>query len=197
MPHLYIIAGCNGAGKTTASFNILPTILDCQEFVNADEIARGLSPFNPDKSKIEAGKIMLRKIDELITKKVDFAVETTLSGRTYIKKINKARAEGYTVTLHYFWLETADIAKERVRKRVKEGGHNIPEETIECRYYRGISNLFTLYMPICDHWEIYNNTKKELQDIAHSQYRGITIDDETAFKNIQEMATKYHHKNKN
>jgi predicted ABC-type ATPase len=121
MPNLYIIAGCNGAGKTTASFTVLPEMLDCEEFINADEIARGLSPFNPDKAAIEAGRLMLSKIDRLISNKVDFAFETTLATRSYSKTIIKAKENGYTVTLVFFWLDSVDLAIERVKQEYLRG----------------------------------------------------------------------------
>src|SRR5512145_694683 len=147
MPNLYIIAGCNGAGKTTASFTVLPEMLDCEEFINADEIARGLSPFNPDKAAIEAGRLMLSKIDRLILSKEDFAFETTLATRSYAKTINKAKENGYAVTLVFFWLDSVELAIERVKTRVLEGGHNIPNMVITRRYHSGLSNLFSIYIP--------------------------------------------------
>src|SRR5688572_22772196 len=118
---LYIIAGCNGAGKTTASFTILPEIIECKEFVNADEIAKGLSPFQPEKVSFEAGRIMLNRINELLDENESFAFETTLSTRSYKNKILQAQKQGYTVTLLFFWLENIELAKERVETRVKEG----------------------------------------------------------------------------
>jgi len=158
MPNLYIIAGCNGAGKTTASFTVLPEMLDCEEFINADEIARGLSPFNPDKAAIDAGRLMLLKIDKLISTHKDFAFETTLATRSYSNTINKAKESGYTITLVFFWLDSVDLAIERVKTRVLEGGHNIPTVVIKRRYYSGLSNLFSIYIPICDYWMIFNNS---------------------------------------
>jgi predicted ABC-type ATPase len=137
MPNLYIIAGCNGAGKTTASFTVLPELLGCREFVNADEIARGLSPFQPEKVAIEAGRIMLSRIDSLINSKQDFAFETTLSSKWYVRTIERAKANGYFVTLVFFWLEKVELAVERVKIRVTEGGHNIPEEVIRRKYSEG------------------------------------------------------------
>ncbi len=110
MPNLYIISGCNGAGKTTASFTVLPEMLGCREFVNADEIARGLSPFQPEKVAVEAGRIMLQRIDELLRKKEEFALETTLATRSYAQTIKKARESGYNVTLVYFWLASPELA---------------------------------------------------------------------------------------
>jgi predicted ABC-type ATPase len=158
MPNLYIIAGCNGAGKTTASFTVLPEMLNCEEFINADEIARGLSPFNPDKAAIDAGRLMLSKIDKLISNNKDFAFETTLATRSYSKTIHKARQKGYAVTLVFFWLDSVDLAIERVKTRVLEGGHDIPKAVIIRRYYSGLSNLFNIYIPICDYWMIFNNS---------------------------------------
>lgn len=129
--NLYIIAGCNGAGKTTASFTILPEILDCKEFVNADEIAKGLSPFQPEKVAFEAGRIMLNRIEELFREGENFAFETTLATKSYKEKILRARENGYQTILLFFWLKNTDLAKERVKTRVKEGGHNFPEDVIE------------------------------------------------------------------
>ena len=162
-PTLYIISGPNGAGKTTASMNILPEILDCKIFVNADEIAKGLNPLNPDSMAIEAGRIMLERIYFLLEKKETFALETTLASRTYRKFIEKAKELGYRIVLLFFWIESPAFAKERVANRVKEGGHNIPEDIIERRYWLGLKNLFELFMPMVDSWSIYdNNTKTEL-----------------------------------
>ncbi|MEA5260699.1 zeta toxin family protein [Arcicella aquatica] len=158
--NLYIIAGCNGAGKTTASFYILPNVLDCKEFVNADEIAKGLSPFQPEKVSLEAGKIMLNRIDELLEKNLDFALETTLSSKAYAKTIQRAQQKGYFVTLLFFWLESVELAKQRVKIRVSEGGHNIPEDVIERRYQRGINNLFETYLPLCDNTMLFDNSDK-------------------------------------
>lgn len=134
MPHLYLIAGCNGAGKTTASFTILPEMLHCQEFVNTDEIARGLSPFQPEKVALEAERIMLHRIDDLLAKQVDFAIETTLATRSCVSLIKKAQKSGYFITLIYFWLKTSDLTVERVKKRVLNGDHSIPAEFIRRRY---------------------------------------------------------------
>jgi len=169
MPNLYIISGCNGAGKTTASFTILPEMLDCQEFVNADEIARGLSPFQPEKVAVEAGRIMLQRIDELLKKRTDFAIETTLATRSYAQTIKKAKSQGYNITLVYFWLFSPELAIARVKRRVSEGGHNIPEEVIRRRYRNGIHNLFKLFIPICDYWIIIDNSQKPYIIVAEGQ----------------------------
>lgn len=173
MPNLYVISGCNGAGKTTASYTVLPEILDCEEFINADEIARGLSPFNPDKVAIEAGRIMLAKINEFLRKELDFAFETTLSSKSFLNTIKRAKENGYEVTLLFFWLDSVELAIERVKTRVAEGGHDIPEKVIRRRYYSGIKNLFDLYMPVCDYWMITNNSTPNLELIAEGNYETI------------------------
>lgn len=166
---LYIIAGCNGAGKTTASFTILPEILDCREFVNADEIARGLSPFQPEKVSFEAGRIMLNRINELLSENVNFAFETTLSTRSYKNKILEAKENGYRVTLLFFWLQNINLAKERVKTRVLEGGHNIDPEVIERRFNKGIKNLFEIYLPIVDGALIFDNSEGNHELLAEKQ----------------------------
>lgn len=159
--NLYIIAGCNGAGKTTASFTVLPEMLNCREFVNADEIAKGLSPFQPEKVALAAGRIMLVRIKELLTEGVSFAFETTLSTKSYRHLIASAQQQGYTVTLLFFWLQQVELAKERVKIRVIEGGHNIPEHVIERRYSSGICNLFDIYLPIVDQAYVFDNSAGE------------------------------------
>ncbi|MBR1630811.1 MAG: zeta toxin family protein [Paludibacteraceae bacterium] len=159
MPHnLYIIAGCNGAGKTTASMVMLPEMLQCTEFVNADAIAKGLSPFKPEQMAVQAGRLMLMRIEELLERKADFSVETTLATRMYVHLTHRAQELGYKVHLLFFWLNSVDLAKKRVKQRVEEGGHNIDSDVIERRYAAGIKNLFELYLPICDTVTIMDRT---------------------------------------
>ncbi|SEM98980.1 Predicted ABC-type ATPase [Mucilaginibacter gossypiicola] len=178
MPNLYIIAGCNGAGKTTASYTVLPELLNCNEFVNADNIAAGLSPFNPESVALEAGRIMLQRIDELLSREVDFAFETTLSTRSYVSLVKRAQQKGYEVILLFFWLSSPQMAMERVAKRVSRGGHNIPADVIERRYYRGIRNLVHLYTPLCDRWFVINNMGTGTQVVA----RGLEASEKTIIK---------------
>ena len=163
---LYIVAGCNGAGKTTASYTILPEILNCKEFVNADEIARGLSPFQPENVAIEAGKIMLKRINELLHGNKSFAFETTLASKSCKNKIKEAKLNGYNVTLLFFWLQTIDLAKQRVSERVILGGHNVETDVIERRYVNGIKNLFDIYFSISDNVFIFDNSEGKHQLIA-------------------------------
>lgn len=159
MPNLYIIAGCNGAGKTTTSFTVLPEMLNCKEFVNADEIARGLSPFQPETVSFQAGRIMLGRIRELMNANVDFGFETTLATRSYLSLIQEAKKKGYTIVLIFFWLESAELAVVRVQQRVRNGGHNIPETIIRRRYQRGIENFINLYKDKVDNWILHDNSK--------------------------------------
>lgn len=164
--NLYIIGGCNGAGKTTASFTILPDIINCKEFVNADEIAKGLSPFQPETVAFEAERIMLTRINDLLKNKQTFSFETTLATKSYKSKILEAKKNGYTVTLLYFWLDNIDLAKERVKVRVSEGGHHIEPEIIERRYKKGIINLFDIYLPVVNGCLIFDNSFGEQELIA-------------------------------
>jgi predicted ABC-type ATPase len=166
MPKLYIIAGCNGAGKTTASYTILPDMLRCKEFINADEIARGLSPFNAGSVAIEAGRIMLARIKELSDEQVDFAFETTLATRSYVPFIKQAQQKGYTVSLLYFWLNSPELAVRRVAKRVAAGGHTIEEAIIRRRYTNGIHNLFHLYIGVVDNWLLVDTSETLFEIIA-------------------------------
>ena len=166
---LYIIAGCNGAGKTTASFTILPEVLDCKEFINADEIAKGLSPFQPESVTMQAGRIMLARMDELLQKGETFAFETTLATKSYKQKIEWAQANDYEVTLLFFWLDSPNMAKKRVAQRVAEGGHSIPSETIERRYHNGIANLFAIYIDMVDICYIFDNSEGRKELIAQKE----------------------------
>jgi len=186
--NLYIIAGCNGAGKTTASYTILPEIIECKEFVNADEIAKGLSPFQPEKVAFESGRIMINRINELLRENESFAFETTLSTRSYRNKILKAQKKGYSVTLLFFWLNNVELAKERVRIRVKEGGHNIPKKVIERRYFNGINNLFDIYLPIIDGALIFDNSYGKHELLAHKMGTKILeIVDQEKFEQLKNI----------
>lgn len=166
MPGLYIISGCNGSGKTTTSYSLLPELLECREFVNSDEFAKALSPFDPSAASVRAGRFMLMKIKYLMNRGVTFSIETTLATRTLLKIISRAQNEGYEVTIIYFWLKSPQTAISRVKKRVASGGHNIPVEVIKRRYYMGLDYLFNYYIPVCDHWIIADNTVAPFKVIA-------------------------------
>lgn len=178
MPKLYIISGCNGAGKTTASYTVLPDMLNCKEFVNADEIAKGLSPFNAESVAIEAGRLMLTRMEELLGCNADFAFETTLATRSYVSLIKRAQEKGYYVSLVYFWLANPELAIDRVKIRVESGGHNIQENVIRRRYRNGLKNLFGLYIPVSDFWMILDNSNPPFKRIAKGNKSDIvSIDD--------------------
>ncbi|MCD4734537.1 MAG: zeta toxin family protein [Bacteroidales bacterium] len=191
MKKLYIIAGCNGAGKTTASYTILPEILDCKEFVNADEIARGLSPFQPENAGIEAGRLMLKRIKVLYESGVNFAFETTLAPKSYVNLINMAKQNEYQITLVFFWLHSSDLAISRVKNRVNEGGHDIPKDVIIRRYKSGLSNFFKLYQPIIDNWIFINNSGEPYEVIAEGSYSNILITNNPIWRQLK---TKYYAK---
>ena len=189
MPRLYIISGCNGAGKTTASYSLLPEMLDCREFVNSDEFAKGLSPFDPSKASIQASRYMLMKIRYLLKKQKDFAIETTLATRTLLKTVKMAQEAGYTVTLLYFWLNSPELAIERVRARVEAGGHNIPEATIRRRYSVGIYYFFNTYAPICERWILADNSQVPFRVIADGSKNEImNIRDDEVYATIRAIA---------
>lgn len=184
--HLYIIAGCNGAGKTTASMTILPRSLLVKEFVNADEIAKGLSPFNPEGVAIEAGRLMLERIQYLLSKGESFSIETTLATRSYINLVRQAHELGYLVHLIYFWLNSPQLAVDRVAERVSKGGHNIPKDVILRRYYKGISNLFNMFMNEVDAWLIFDNSEYKRERIAIGSHdRIVKIDDKFKFDKLR------------
>ena len=184
--NLYIISGCNGAGKTTASYTVLPEILHCKEFVNADEIARGLSPFNPESVAIEAGRLMLQRIEFLLAKEKTFSIETTLSTKSYINLVKRAQEKGYSVKVLFFWLNSPELAIRRVAERVANGGHDIPEHIIRRRYASGIRNLFTFFMDKVDYWEIYDNSDHPRKQIAcGGKDAEIIIYEETIFNQIK------------
>jgi predicted ABC-type ATPase len=174
MPRLYIIAGCNGAGKTTASYTILPDMLNCDEFVNSDEIAKRLSPNKPEESAVRASRLMMERIEELIEKGATFGVETTLATRTLVRVIAEAQQKGYIVTLVFFWLKMPELAVERVKLRVEAGGHYVPEATIRRRYDVGIRNLFNLYIPVCDYWIMIDNSNNPSTIIAEGGTNVVT-----------------------
>jgi len=185
MPILYIIAGPNGAGKTTSAESLLPNIINCVEFVNADLIAKGISPYNSDAVAIEAGRIMLKRIDELVNEKVDFVIETTLTTLSYINLITHCKNIGYEIVLIYIWLNHPTIAINRVAQRVKKGGHNIPTDIIERRYYKGLKNLYKKFLPLCDEWIICDNSGQELEIIARKDKLDTLIFNNNIFNLIQ------------
>ena len=190
---MYIISGCNGAGKTTASYTMLPEMLECSEFVNSDEFAKGLSPFNPEKASIQASRYMILKVRYLLQRQLDFGIETTLATRTLLKTVRLAQASGYSVTLLYFWLNSPELAIERVAARVETGGHNIPEDTIRRRYRVGLDYFFHDYAPLCDRWILADNSQIPFRVIAEGSKTDIlSIKDEVTYEKIHQIAIERH-----
>jgi predicted ABC-type ATPase len=158
-PTVYVIAGPNGAGKTTFANEFLPDFVNCREFLNADLIAAGLSPFAPETQNLRAGRLLLTRIKELTKAKQGFGFETTLAGRGYVPKLNEMKNQGYRILLFFLWLPNADLAVARVKNRVRQGGHNVPEPVIRRRFESGIRNLFRLYRPLLDAWWLYDASR--------------------------------------
>ena len=228
-PTVYVIAGPNGAGKTTFASEFLPDFVDCREFLNADLIAAGLSPFAPESQNIRAGRLLLERIKELGEAKQDFGLvgqrhfwrkpsvfatrsvseglyltrslayasgyyfektgavqlETTLSGRSYVRMLKDMQQQGYRVVLFFLWLPSADIAVSRVANRVRQGGHNVPEVDIRRRYVSGQRNLFQLYRPLVNAWWLYDASRLPPSLIASEEDSNLTVVQTNQFENIQ------------
>lgn len=157
-PKVVVVAGPNGAGKSTTAPAMVQQALGVQEFVNADTIARGLSEFAPETVAVTAGRVMLRRIKHLVFHRADFAFETTLASRTFKPLLDGMRHDGYEFHLIYLWLQTPELAIERVQKRVRLGGHDVPEDVVRRRYERGLRNFFNIYRPIADSWLMLDNS---------------------------------------
>lgn len=184
-PELYVIAGPNGAGKTTFAIEFLPHFAKCREFVNADLIAGGLSPFSPATAAIEAGRLMLAKIDELSEQRHTFAFETTLSGRGYLALFTRLKDSGYRIHLVFLWLPRVELAIQRVRERVRRGGHSVPEADIRRRFDRGVRNLLTEYHALLDTWALFDNSGSSPRIIAAANGPDVIELDAPLFRNIK------------
>ena len=156
-PTIYLIAGCNGAGKTTFAKEFLPHEVKCLRFYNADEIARGLSPLDPSSGAIKAGRLLLSEVRDSIDRHETFALESTLSGKTYVRIFEGALSLGYELELHYLWLSSVEQAIARVRRRVRMGGHNVPAADIRRRFKRSLTHLIDDYLPLATRWAIWDN----------------------------------------
>jgi len=183
-PNLYIIAGPNGAGKTTFARKFLPQYVECMEFVNADFIAGGLSPFAPERAAIHAGRLMLEQIHSLVERGVDFGFETTLSGKTYVRLLQGMKKEGYVIHLFFLWISDVELALERIRLRVRNGGHAIPEATVRRRFGRSLPNFLRVYKPLADSWTIFDNSGDVPKMTAFEESGKIEILDADLFNNL-------------
>lgn len=157
-PNLYIIAGPNGVGKTTFAREFLPHYVDCLEFVNADLIASGLSPFAPERAAIRAGRLVLEQIHSLGRNQRDFGFESTLAGKTQIRMLRDLKKNGYEIHIFYLWISSAELAMERIADRVREGGHFVPEETVRRRFGKSLFNFIHFYRPLADTWHLFDNS---------------------------------------
>lgn len=183
MPELLIIAGPNGAGKTTAAHVLLPEMLPNARYINADYIAAGMNPLQPERSAIAAGRVMLKEIKSALQNNEDFAFETTLATRGFVQLIKAAKKKKYTARLVYFCLPNPEAAVERVAKRVRMGGHDVPEAVIRRRFTKSRQNFFKLYMPILDQWAVYENSGQTPQIIAKKNGKKI-IENEALWQNF-------------
>jgi predicted ABC-type ATPase len=188
VPSVYMVAGPNGAGKTTFAAEFLPGFVNCREFLNADLIAAGLSPFAPETQNLRAGRLLLTRIKELTRARQDFGFETTLSGRSYITLLNRIKNEGYRVVMFFLWLPSADLAVARVKNRVRQGGHQVPEAVIRRRFGSGIRNLFQLYRPLLDAWWLYNASHLPPTVIAQEQHGKLELFDSKLFAQIKKSS---------
>lgn len=185
MAQIFVIAGPNGAGKTTSARKLLPGILQCEEYVNADAVAAGLSPFHPESVAMQAGRLMLERIYYLSNQGIDFAFETTLASKTFIRFLRKCNSNGYVINILFLWLNSSQLAIQRVKSRVEQGGHDIPQEVIVRRYYRSIYNFLTEYTIIATNWFLYDNCGIESKLIARKiGEHAINIVDNILWQNI-------------
>lgn len=187
-PTVVVIAGPNGAGKSTAAPFLLKQALGILEFVNADQIAVGLSAYSPENVAFEAGRIMLKRLHELAASKVSFAFESTLSSRTFALFLSRCKAQGYQVQIFYVALPSAALAVNRVALRVKLGGHNIPQVDVERRFQRSLHNLYALYLPLADRWTILDNASGTLKPIAHGTAKRTYVEESEKWLNLKQLA---------
>jgi len=189
-PKVIIIAGPNGGGKSTLAPHLLKDTFGLLEYVNADTIAQGLSAFSPESVAFEAGRIMLKRLHNLAEARESFAFESTLASRSYVSWINDLKKHGYSFHLIYLWLRSPELAVERVRERVRLGGHDVPEPIIHRRYLRGLRNLFALYQLLANTWAIYDNSTSANPVIIATGKNSsdITISNESLWREIREVS---------
>lgn len=187
MKEIVILGGPNGAGKTTAARKLLPKIPGIKEFLNADEFARLLSPENPESVSFTAGRKMLERMRELIAVEQSFGVESTLAGRSYLRLFKMCKDAGWRITLPYLWLPSPEAAIKRVERRVREGGHGLAPEIIRRRYFSGLSNLFSLYLPRADELEVYDNSTRRVRIATRSEGSIIAILDARRWSKLKRL----------
>lgn len=188
-PTVFVIGGPNGAGKTSAAQTLLPQGLGIVEFLNADAIAAGLSPFRPFRVEAVAGRLMLQRFEELAAERTTFAFEATLSGRGFAARLVELRRLGYRVHMVYLWLRNADLAVQRVRQRVAAGGHDVPEFVVRRRFHRSAANFMNIYRPLAEFWLVCDNSMQELRRVADGS-GGTTLHvyDEAMYESFRQCA---------
>ena len=188
MPNVFILAGPNGVGKTTYARRFLAREMKVMEFLNADLIAAGISPFAPEKAAFDAGRLMHQRLRDLVAQRKDFSFETTLSGRAYLRLVREFRAAGYRIRLDFLWVPSLSITRDRVRERVAKGGHNIPDDIQQRRFHLGIRHLATLYRPLLDHWRLLDNIGPKPHLIVEERMGQISVVDPPSLAKIEEYS---------
>jgi len=183
-PSVYIIAGPNGAGKTTFAREFLPNYADCKNFINADLIAQGVSPFSPEAAAFRAGRLMLEEINSHAKRREDFSFETTLSGRSHLNLIRRLRISGYNVHYFFLWIPTVDLALTRVRGRVLQGGHDVPEDIVRRRFDRSMRNFLASYRRLGDSWMWFDNSGATPAVIAFEKEGRLRIIDSDLYNTL-------------
>ncbi len=183
-PSAYIIAGPNGAGKTTFAREFLPNYADCRNFVNADLIAQGVSPFSPETAAVRAGRLMLEEISLFMRRGADFAFETTLSGRGHLNLLRHLKKQGYGVHVFYLWVSSVDLALSRIRERVLRGGHDVPEAVVRRRFDRSIANFLVHYRPLADSWILYDNSLEIPEVVAFERQGRLRIVEASLYNSL-------------
>lgn len=187
-PNLYIIAGPNGSGKTTFADQFLPTYTDCKNFVNADNIAKGLSPYSPRTAAMKAGRLVLEQTRTYASKNFDFAFETTLSGKNYVSFLKDLKIKGYRTHLFFLWIPSIDLSLARIKDRVTRGGHDVPELDVRRRFKRGLYNFFKLYEPLLDLWILFDNSTEKPHLIAKKEDGILTLESKELYNKIRKSA---------
>jgi len=182
--NVYIIAGPNGAGKTTFAKKFLPDYAKCPNFVNADLIAQGLSPFSPRAAAMKAGRIVLEQVRSLAEKNVDFAFETTLSGKSYVTFLKELKKKGYSINIFFLWIPNTELAVNRIKDRVAGGGHGVPAVDVKRRFHRGLYNFISYYKPLADTWLLFNNADAIPRLIAKEKGAMTEVVDKELFHKI-------------
>jgi predicted ABC-type ATPase len=190
MPNLYVIAGPNGAGKTTFAKEFLPHYAKCNNFINADLIAQGLSPFSPQAEAIKAGRLLLEQIHLFSKRKVNFAFETTLSGKTYISLFKNLKRQGYASHLFFLWIPHVQLALARIKDRVANGGHDVPAKDVQRRYVKSLYNFFNRYQSLFDSWALFDNSTSIPHLIAEEKHGSMNVLDKNLFEKISKIREK-------